>query len=469
MAQDQAKPFAALILDAGPIIKNTPSVSTLLAKSQKLVTLPSVVAEFRDEQTRIRVESTLKPFLLIRDPRPESVKHVADFARRTGDYAVLSGTDLKVAALAYELHNEQNHIIAQRLGEASFSSLEETGSLCTQLSTASQQNQRCNTVPKPILGRSVSDSKQGDASAVGLDQPQTPNAHGGYADALRSTQDGNQTASSPSHASLATEVAGDVADLGEISLQDEHHDWHSSVVNPPPAHVHGETSDGSSTDGAEDEDWITPSNINRRMAEETAPSLASSSVSPDPVPVATLTTDFALQNVLLQLQLNILSTTTLQHIQQLRTTILRCHGCFQLVKDTTKQFCPRCGQPNLTRVPASIDRVGKMQVHLKQNWEWNRRGQRYSIPKPVMGTPSGRNVKGGGKGGWGNDLILTEDQKEYTRAVAPGSRARRKEKDLMDEDVLPGILSGDRSRVGGAQPTVGAGRNVNSKRRSKKR
>jgi RNA-binding protein NOB1 len=41
---------------------------------------------------------------------------------------------------------------------------------------------------------------------------------------------------------------------------------------------------------------------------------------------------------------------------------------------------------------------------------------------------------------------------------------RKKEKDLMDEDYLPSILSGDRGRSGG-RPKVGAGKNVNSKKR----
>lgn len=59
-------------------------------------------------------------------------------------------------------------------------------------------------------------------------------------------------------------------------------------------------------------------------------------------------------------------------------------------------------------------------------------------------------------------MILAEDQKEYMREMAVSKR--RKEKDLMDEDYLPSILTGDRGRSGG-RPKVGAGKNVNSKKR----
>ncbi len=101
---------------------------------------------------------------------------------------------------------------------------------------------------------------------------------------------------------------------------------------------------------------------------------------------------------------------------------------------------------------------------MKKNIQWNHRGDRYSIPKPVPGTANGKvgKGKGGGKGGWGQNLILAEDQKEYQRAIS--GRSRKKETDLMDEDYLPGILTGERGRIGG-RPKVGAGRNVNSKKR----
>ena len=133
----------------------------------------------------------------------------------------------------------------------------------------------------------------------------------------------------------------------------------------------------------------------------------------------------------------------------------------------TKQFCPRCGKPTLTRVSCSTNEKGEFNLHLKQNMQWNKRGDRFSIPKAVSGSASGRvnvgsGVKGGGKGGWGQGLILAEDQKEYVRAMT--EQTRRKDRSLMDEDYLPAILSGERAQSGG-KPRIGAGRNVNSKKR----
>jgi len=103
-------------------------------------------------------------------------------------------------------------------------------------------------------------------------------------------------------------------------------------------------------------------------------------------------------------------------------------------------------------------------MHLKRNMQWNTRGNRYSIPKPVHGSSSGKVKNGAGKEGWGKDLILAEDQKEYVRAVTSSSRRSRKERDLMDDDYLPGIVTGERLQ-GGGRVKVGAGKNVNSKKR----
>lgn len=129
-----------------------------------------------------------------------------------------------------------------------------------------------------------------------------------------------------------------------------------------------------------------------------------------------------------------------------------------------RQFCPKCGQATLTRTSSSTDANGNTRLHLKKNFQYNKRGDVYSIPKPTHGSANGKlaNVGGGGKGHWGSGLILAEDQKEYSRKAAEDRRARQK--DLMDEDYLPNLLSGERTG-GHGRIRVGAGRNVNSKKR----
>jgi len=67
-----------------------------------VLTVPDVVAEVRNKR-QIRRLCVLPFDLQVREPRPESIKHCVEFAKRTGDYASLSGIDLKVISLTYEL------------------------------------------------------------------------------------------------------------------------------------------------------------------------------------------------------------------------------------------------------------------------------------------------------------------------------------------------------------------------------
>lgn len=129
-----------------------------------------------------------------------------------------------------------------------------------------------------------------------------------------------------------------------------------------------------------------------------------------------------------------------------------------------RQFCPKCGQATLTRVSCSTDASGATRLHLKKNFVYNKRGNVYSVPKPTHGSANGKlaNVVGGGKNHWGSGLILAEDQKEYTRKADEDRRARQR--DLMDEDYLPNLVSGERTG-GHGRIRVGAGRSVNAKKR----
>lgn len=103
-----AKQVHSIVLDTSPILNNTPSISTLLAKCEKLYTVPSIIDEVRDKNARSRLEIMIFPILNVRIPKPESIRFVSDFSRRTGDSAVLSKPDIQILALAYELECEQN-------------------------------------------------------------------------------------------------------------------------------------------------------------------------------------------------------------------------------------------------------------------------------------------------------------------------------------------------------------------------
>ena len=435
MAALHHKPVHSVVLDSGPILKNDPSVSTLMVKSEQLFSVSSVISEIKDADARSRLETTLIPFLTIKDPSVSSIKIVSEFARKTGDLAVLSGTDVSVLALAYELECERN------------------GGDWRLRRTPGQQGIN-GPVPQRTDFLAAEEPKNQAESMEAQSTQQMPESQNSEtlnnSDSILLSFDAQKAKGQEDDLSTA-------AQLLMISDSNASKPKVESMMNDRQT-----TMEASETDTSDSEGWITPANLKKHQSRDTSgESLALAENKT--LQVATITTDFAMQNVLLQMGLNLLST-SMQQVRHIKTYILRCHACFQKTKDMSKQFCPRCGKPTLTRVSCSTNAKGEFQMHLKKNMQWNRRGDRYSIPKPVSGTASGKvgTSKKGGKGGWGQGLILAEDQKEYVRAVS--GESRRKEKNLMDEDYLPSILTGERSRAGG-RPKIGAGRNVNSKKR----
>ena len=439
------KPVHTIVLDAGPLLKNEPTVSTLINQCENLLTIPSVIAEIRDENARSRIETTLLPFLTIRSPGERSLRFVTDFSRRTGDLAVLSKTDLLCLALTHELECERN------------------GGDC-RIRNAPGQN-GTNGSPRPKEQAASGDAPEAAKQSSILELQPTGDTEGpqelnAVAPVEAATSDRGYV---PVHAQDSTQAdEAKVVSEGLSNLKFTDQDLQPKSIAASDLELPKVEQSEASLDSSDSEGWITPRNVKKHLSKDINES-AISILEDQPIQVALLSGDFAMQNVCLQIGLNLLSP-SLQRVRNIRTYILRCHACFAKEKDMSKQFCSRCGKPTLTRVSCSTNSKGEFKIHLKKNMQWNHRGDRFSIPKPVPGAANGKvgQSRGGGKGGWGQELILAEDQKEYLRAR--NGRSKKKETDLMDEDYLPSILTGDRGKAGG-RPKIGAGRNVNSKKR----
>jgi len=146
-------------------------------------------------------------------------------------------------------------------------------------------------------------------------------------------------------------------------------------------------------DNNDETGWITPDNVSEYT--EAYSALAGTVQPDDKVKVACLTTDFAMQNVLLQMKMNLLSVDGMV-IKTTQKWILRCYACFKLCKQIEKQFCPHCGHPTLEKVSYTIDEDGNPSYNIPRG-KRSLRGTKYPIPLPK----GGRNA---------NNLILYEQQ-----------------------------------------------------------
>ena len=104
----------------------------------------------------------------------------------------------------------------------------------------------------------------------------------------------------------------------------------------------------------------------------------------------------------------------------------------RICKDSSKRFCPSCGNATLLRTSITTNaKTGAQTIHLKKNFQYHLRGTKYSIPDPKPGS-----AKGQQKGGSG--LILREDQREWSDAVRSNDIKREKEERKAAKGTLQG-------------------------------
>ena len=254
----------SVILDTSPLLNNIPAISSLLVKCEKLYTVQSVIDEIRDANARSRLETTTLPFLIIRSPKPESIKFVSEFSRKTGDYNVLSKTDVQILALAYELDCERN---------------------CGDWRLRNTPGQKAlNGSPPTVSGTSL--NGQNDQSL----EDQTPSASVNVMDlhklSLNAEDRTNEESSEMVVPMVASRMTKDIEKLEITEHNTIDEDLSSSEATPPRS--------SSEASDPESEGWITPSNLKKQQLKDqntsTAPLLAHEFMQ-----VATITSDFAMQ------------------------------------------------------------------------------------------------------------------------------------------------------------------------------
>lgn len=285
MAEQPAptKPVHTIVLDAGPILKNAPPLSTLLAQAEELVTTPAVMGEIRDPVARSRVETLYLPFMKQRTPSPKSVQIISEFARKTGDRAVLSKVDIEILALAYEIECERN------------------GGDWRLRSVPGQK--RVNGKP-PVKegetsGENATSEKEGvDEASEGAPKTEEINGETSTAAVNKVADDLAETAikEDTTQSAEATEAAPEeIAPTAESAVQSNTEEISVEIVEDE---EEGEDSDGGG-------EWITPSNIKKKQARDEEAGL-SGTPEPKVMQVATMTTDFAVSCIILKVEIHVL-------------------------------------------------------------------------------------------------------------------------------------------------------------------
>ncbi|XP_061863874.1 RNA-binding protein NOB1 [Colius striatus] len=372
-----------VVADSGAFLSAAPLQDLAL----NLYTVPEVLAEIRDRAARRRL-SALPCELRLRRPRPELLRLVTDFSKKTGDYPSLSAADLQVLALTCQLQAETDG----------------TGSLRWE----PQDKVRLSSTPQhpeaPVHLAGFHLPAKHKRPGKGQHQP-SPESSTGPSESDEFSSFLYWRAPLPS----IEEELQELLKAEAISVSQETSEEQQSSEDGGSAEEDEEESD--------DEGWITPSNLKQVQQD-----LGHCDTVPVGVQVGCVTTDFAMQNVLLQMGLHVLAVNG-RLIRQARSYILRCHGCFRTTSDMSKVFCPHCGNKTLKKVAVSVSEDGSLHMHFSRNPKvLNPRGLRYPLPAPQGGKHA-------------NNPQLVADQRFPQQRL---SRKARQKTNVFDPDYAAG-------------------------------
>lgn len=425
----------------------------------EFVTVPEVLSEVRNAQARQRL-SLLADSLTQRTPTCEALDAAVTFARATGDYNALSRIDIRVLAVAWMLEKEVNghkYLRAEPViphfsvpkGVPLLDSIkeeEEQQRLSKgEESRNAQQSDGWTTVqrrpprprPKPQKGKEKKKHSERNSEIFAEHQ-----AHGSLARVVSSnthsemccnadheegsspTPDADFPVQSnekncevdarefPEETSECDETKGLVRSAFGLSVADRED---SELQNRKEM---GE--DVVDFTELENEGWINSANLDEHLSTDRSLQRIDS-LGKDRVGV--VTTDFALQNVLLQMGIVVVSVDGRNAINTVRHYVLRCQSCAEISRELDRKFCGRCGNASLTRVTYKVGKDGAARIYLGKKFQPRLRGTRYPLPLPR----GGRNNK---------DLILCEDQVDWARQRRMEKQRQNLEIDVLDPNTV---------------------------------
>lgn len=465
-----------LIVDTSAFIKN----AALQEIGVNIITEKDVVSEITNKR-QLRRLVVLPYDLSVQSAFPENIKFVTEFAKKTGDYTSLSATDVKVIALTYQLEKEK--VGTEHLKEAptivkTINSAKRNKNRSKPIvgfympkkklhrtnETKDKKNITQNEEEEEVYIDSIQEYLDPIDTVQNVDQQKNEENENvtksqeneknkkdeEYREYEEDEEDEDEredelssdaTESSDEYVSDYETATSDIDYDKDIETEDLADKF--SNLNCEPAQLEVQSEDGNmhnvddilapisdekDKDALEqisefedecdnDSDWITPSNIKNMRRQMDSDILKEKSAT-----VACLTMDFAMQNVLMQIGLNIASLDG-RVIKQMRTFIFRCYACFKTTSIMTKIFCPNCGNKTLKKVAISLDDNGKQQIHINARRPLSAKGKRFSLPTPQGGKHA-------------NNPILCEDQPLPQQRV---SKLARTKNNPLYEDYIAGF------------------------------
>ncbi|KAG2382900.1 hypothetical protein C9374_004867 [Naegleria lovaniensis] len=378
-----------LVLDAGAFI----NYMKIEKHGSKFFTTPQVLNEIKDSRSR-HILYTLPFDIHVREPTEDDIKTVSTYAKKTGDYANLSATDIGVIALTLMIEKEMN-------GTKNLKPEPPTLSIASGI--------KCST---PLPYSELRNKMEGKERS--LSTPQEPASEGEAQAATKEEFNEEEVDSEESQDDDDNEgewiTPENIKEYRERTNNlNKDTSWSSNSVNHD---NHDDTSnEQDTTTNHHQEETVSesqPSSDSASTFEETSTNPSEkfggikyvgklfSTEKGVEHKVGCMTSDFSVQHVLAHMGLNLVSVDGFK-IKYLSQWVKRCTCCFTIVPDVERKYCPNCGHDTLRRITCVMDEDGTLNFYYNPKAKISLRGTIYTNPIPK-----------GGK--FNNDPVYREDQ-----------------------------------------------------------
>mmetsp|Transcript_10755 Transcript_10755/g.14951 ORF Transcript_10755/g.14951 Transcript_10755/m.14951 type:complete len:559 (-) Transcript_10755:165-1841(-) len=415
-----------LILDSGAFITGS-NIASRYGPSYRYVTIQDVVDEIKDERSRQTLESF--PFKIeLLTVEKESLNAVQTFSKLSGDLRFLSRPDIRVLALTYQLEAALNG--TSHIRKRPNTNLQVQTTAMNSPSTSSSSSKATSTINSNRVSSFALRAREerGGQDAIFLS-----------VSSLLFDDEEKIKPRPQQKIEMRIDSSNDEVTGGGRTTGPDNNDQKSEEKEMENSSSHkGHENDDDDDDEDDDGEWITPENVGERefelvpmadqgknLANATTDNNSSKDNKLKQSEVSCITTDFTMQNVILQMGLRLTSVDG-RRIRSVRRWQLQCYSCYaNIVDDLSRQFCHNCGNPTLARVSVSVDDKGVVR-YWRSKREITTRGKKYPIPLP--------------KGGRGNqDLILREDVMKQKNPE--WSRAKQGKDDASFDSAAAGAFA----------------------------
>ncbi|CAK66979.1 unnamed protein product (macronuclear) [Paramecium tetraurelia] len=353
-----------LILDANAFIKEINFQH--LSEHYSFVTHEAILTEVRDERARQKLQNFTYPLTFL-TPSEKMIKIVKQFATQTSDIASLSPIDIELIALACTLieeNGQKDKLKLEPLKPLEFNKIKNVyGSKNHQQVEEEEEEEEVQKEENEQVQNKQQQTQQ---------KQQEPENH--------ETQQKSEEQEIQETTQKNEDNDDDSDGWEEVVPKKKYYNNQSkqnASQKPKQEEKQVQDQEEESSEDENEEEWINNTNIHEKLNEiQINPQDNQGNL----FGVALLTTDFAMQNVLLQMGVPVLSTEGYM-IKSARRFILECHICKTLVRDSTRLFCTNCGNNSLLKVSCSLESDGTIILYRKKNFKVNLRGTQYSIPQ----------------------------------------------------------------------------------------